>query len=99
MDTEPTFYEFVELCRDADKLLEPLLSEPSELKGKQPKNLKAAAVYYLARKRGLHITMHVLHLVYGVTPSSLMKLRRVIEKEVARCGETSSLETTAVRAY
>lgn len=79
-DKPLTFQQFVKLCGDADELLRKLLKGPSKLQGKRPYNLKAAAVWYLARQRGLHVTMHRLHMVYGTTYETLMDTRRRIEE-------------------
>ena len=75
-----SFQEFLQLCKDADQLLTRILEEPSRLQGRHPMNLKAAAVWLLARQKGLHITMHHLYLIYGSQQQPLMKIHKLIEK-------------------
>jgi len=50
------FEEFLQLCRDADGLLDSLKHDP-RLQGRTRRNLKPAAIHYLARKKGYHITL------------------------------------------
>ena len=82
--TSLTFSEFVNLCKDADQLISDLLKGSTELQRKHPINLKAAAVWYLARKRGLHVTAYHIFQIYGVYQPGLRSLRKLIEKEAER---------------
>lgn len=54
---QPTFQEYIRLCRDADTMIKKLFAEAPKLQSRKPKTLKAAAIHYLARKKGLNITL------------------------------------------
>jgi len=78
------FEEFLKLCKDADQLITNLLKGPSKLQGRRPKNLKAAAVWYLAKRRGLNVTLNHLYQIYGVYQPRLIEIHKIIEKEAAQ---------------
>ena len=62
-----TFEDFVRLCFEADSLLNALRASP-RLHGRRPTSLRAAAIRYLAKERGLPVTIHQLIMVYGARP-------------------------------
>ena len=78
------FKEFLQLCKDADQLITSLLKGPSRLQGRRPKNLKAAAIWYLARKRGLRVTFNHFYQIYGVYQPRLIEIHKIVEKEAAK---------------
>ena len=71
------FKEFLKLCKDA---IRKLLVGPSKLQGKRPNTLKAAAVHYLARKKGLPITLNNLYLIYGVYQESIFIAKKIFRE-------------------
>jgi len=73
--------DFVRLCRDASLLVDRLRSK-REFKNVKLKTLMPATVYFLARKRGLRVTLHQLCMIYGVTTPSIIRTRRRVEKAV-----------------
>ena len=72
------FEEFLSLCRDADKLLDSLKHNP-RIQGRAPRNLKPAAIHYLAQKRGQHVTMHHLYVIYGIGQARLIEIKKLIQ--------------------
>jgi len=73
------FKEFLSLCRDADKLLESLKHKP-RLQGRAPRNLKPAAIHYLAQKRGQKITLNHLYIIYGIRQPKLIEIKKLIKR-------------------
>ena len=51
------FKDFLQICRDADKLLDSLKHKPG-IQGRMRRNLKPATIHYLAQKRGQKITLN-----------------------------------------
>ena len=76
-----TYNEFLQLCKEADTLILKLLEAHSKLQGRRPKTLKAAAVWHLARQKGLHVTLNHIYVIYGIYQPNLIEVRRIIEKE------------------
>jgi len=72
------FEEFLNLCRDADNLLASLKHNP-RIQGRTPRNLKPAAIHYLAQKRGQKITLNQLHIIYGITQPRLAEIKKLIK--------------------
>jgi hypothetical protein len=86
MKAEPNsmeFEQFLKLCIDANELLTSLKHSP-KLQGKKPTSLKAAAVHYLARKRGIPVTLHDLYLIYGCMQQTIIPLERIIKEEAEK---------------
>jgi hypothetical protein len=78
-----TFEDFVRLCFDADVLLKTIgARSPARLGGRKPTALKAGAIRYLAKERGLPVTIHQLILVYGVTENAIMRNEKLIRELV-----------------
>jgi len=82
------FEEFLDLCRDADKLLDSLKNEPRlqgraprnlRLQGRAPRNLKPAAIHLLARERGQHVTMPHLYVIYGIDQARLIEIKKLLQ--------------------
>lgn len=73
------FEQFLTLCRDADDLLTSL-KHNAKLQGKKPRSLKATAVHYLARKRGIPVTLHHLYLIYGCIQRAIIRLEKIIKE-------------------
>jgi len=71
------FEEFLDLCRDADRLLDSLKHNP-RLQGRTPRNLKPAAIHYLAQKRGQNVTMHHLYTIYGIRQPRLIEIKKLL---------------------
>jgi hypothetical protein len=83
--SKPIIYnEFLQLCKDADNLILKLLEAHSKLQGRRPKNLKAAAIWHLARQRQLYVTSNHLYQIYGIYQPMLIEIRKIIEKEAAQ---------------
>ncbi len=71
------FDEFLNLCRDADELLRSL---KPRLQGRAPRNLKPAAIHFLATKNGQHVTMHHLYVIYGIRQPRLIEIKKLIKR-------------------
>ena len=72
------FEEFLNLCREADILISELLAKSPKLRGKRPKTLKASAVHYLARKKGLNVTLNNLYQIYGGYQETIFNAKKII---------------------
>jgi hypothetical protein len=75
----PTFEDFMQICKEADKLLAQITKFP-EAQGKKPSNLKAALIHYLAWKKGINVTLHHLYLIYGKPNFSITKNEKIIKQ-------------------
>jgi len=71
--------EFLSLCKEADNLIGELAKSP-KLKGKRSKTLKASAVHYLARKKGLNITLNNLYVIYGCHHMPMINAEKIIRE-------------------
>ena len=72
------FEEFLKLCKDANKLLDSLKHKIG-LQGRMRRNLKPAAIHYLARKRGQKITQNQLYLIYGIHQPNLIEIKKLLK--------------------
>jgi len=72
------FQEFLSLCKEADDLIIDLKSP--KLWGKRPTSLKAATIHYLARKKGLNITLCNLYTLYGCHPHTIIDAEKIIRE-------------------
>ena len=72
------FEGFLKLCRDADILLASL-KHNLKLKGRRRRYLKAAAIHYLARKRGQNVTFHHLYLIYTVDQGNVRENKKLLK--------------------
>ena len=79
-----TFFDFVKLCRDAERFLEEIKEKNphafKKLQRKKPSTLKASAIRYLARKRGMNVTLCDLYQIYGKTQQSIITTEKIIKK-------------------
>lgn len=73
------FEEFLNLCKDANKLLDSLKHKP-RLQGRMRKNLKAAAIHYLAQKQGQKITQNQLYLIYDIYQPRLIAIKKLLKE-------------------
>ena len=73
------FEEFLDLCRDADKLLDSLKHNP-RLQGRAPRNLKPAAIHLLAQKNGQHVTLNHLYIIYGIGQARLIEIKKLLKR-------------------
>lgn len=81
---QPTYKEFLQLCKKADQLINNILKGPSRLQGRRPKTIKAAAIWHLAKQKDIDITMNHLYIIYGVYQPRLIEVHKIIEKEAKR---------------
>ncbi|GAJ02041.1 unnamed protein product, partial [marine sediment metagenome] len=81
---QPSYEEFLQLCKDADNLIQDLLKGPSRLQGKRPSNLKSAAIWYLARQRKLNVTLNDLYHIYKSYQEALIEIHKIIKKEASQ---------------
>ena len=81
------YSEFLSLCKEADNLIRELLVKSPRLHGRRPNTLKAAAVHYLARKKGLHITLNNIYHVYGCYQSTTIEVEKIIRDLVEKEGD------------
>jgi len=72
------FEEFLNLCRDADNLLDSLKHNP-RIQGRAPRNLKPAAIHYLAQKRRQKITLNHLYIIYGITQPRITEIKKLLK--------------------
>lgn len=70
--------EFVELCAEANDLIKVVKKQTRALQGKRPTSVKAAAVHYLARQKGLPVTLHKLYLIYGCMQKTIIEMEKII---------------------
>ena len=78
-----SYFGFVNLCRDTDRFLEQLKQKkPSaiRLQGIKPSTLKVSAIHYLARKRGINVTLYDLYQIYGKAQQTIIKTEKIIKK-------------------
>lgn len=76
---DPTFEDFLGICREADDLLVQIRKFP-EAQGRKPSNLKVALIHYLAGKMGINITFHHLYLIFGKPNASIVEHKRIIKQ-------------------
>jgi hypothetical protein len=76
---DPTFEDFLQICREADDLLAQIRKFP-EVQGRKPSNLKIALIHHLAEKKGLNITLHHLYLIFGKPNFSITEHKRIIKQ-------------------
>lgn len=69
--------EFLSLCSEADNLINELAKSP-KLHGKRQKTLKASTLHYLARKKGLNITLNNLYQIYGCHQATIINAEKII---------------------
>ena len=77
------FSDFLELCRDAEEFLTEIKGKNLQgikLQGKKPRTLIATAIHYLARKRGINVTLHDLNVVYGIMPNTIMRTEKIMKE-------------------
>ena len=77
------FSDFLLLCRDAEEFLKEIKQKnPSaiRLQGKKPRTLKATAIHYLARKRGINVTLHHLNLLFDIQPNTIMRTEKIMKE-------------------
>lgn len=77
------FLLFVKLCKDADDFLREIKQKnPPTLKlqGIKPSTLKASAIHYLARKRGINVTLCDLYQIYGKLPNTIINAEKILKK-------------------
>ena len=75
--------DFLVLCRDAEEFVKKIKEKKPEalkLQGKKPLTLKVTAIHYLARKRGLNLTLHKLYRMYDITPQTIMETEKIFKK-------------------
>ena len=78
-----TLLDFVKLCRDAEDFLTKIKQKnPSaiRLQGKRPSTLKASAIHYLARKRGINVTLNDLYQIYGKFQSTIIETEKILKE-------------------
>ena len=78
-----SFSDFVKLCRDAERFLEEIKQKnPSAIRfqGIKPSTLKASAIHYLARKRGMNVTLCDLYQIYGKKQQTIINAEKILKK-------------------
>jgi len=75
---QPTFQEYIRLCKEADALIRDLLVKSTKLQGRRPKTLKAAAVHYLAGKKRLHVTLNDIFHIYGCYTDTIIRVEKIV---------------------
>jgi hypothetical protein len=76
---DPTFEDFLQICREADNLLAQVRKSP-KAQGRKPINLKAALIHYLAEKKGINITLNHLYQIFGKPNYIIEENKRVIKQ-------------------
>lgn len=75
--------DFLVLCRDAEKFINEMKDtkkpEALKLQGKKPSILKVSAIRYLAKKRGIKLTLHNLYLIYGISPHKIIETEKIFK--------------------
>ena len=77
-----SFFDFVELCKDAERFLEEIKHKDSngKLKRIKPRTLKASAIRYLARKRRITITLCELYQIYRVVHHAMIRTEKIFKE-------------------
>jgi hypothetical protein len=76
---DPTFEDFLIICREADDLLAQIRKNP-KAQSKKPINLKVALIHYLAEKKGINITLSHLYQIFGKPNYIIEENKRVIKQ-------------------
>jgi hypothetical protein len=76
---DPTFEDFLQICREADDLSARIRKSP-KAQGRKPINLKAALIHYLAEKKGINITLNHLYQIFGKPNYIIEENKRVIKQ-------------------
>lgn len=79
---DPTFEDFLQICREADDLLAQIRKSP-KAQGRKPINLKTALIHYLAEKKGINITLNHLYLIFGKPNYIIADNKRIIKQILA----------------
>jgi uncharacterized protein YcgL (UPF0745 family) len=75
---DPTFEDFLQICREADNLLAQIKNPKAQ--GKKPINLKAALIHYLAEKKGINITLNHLYQIFGKPNYVITENKKIIKQ-------------------
>lgn len=82
------FDHFLELVRDAEFFVGELRNKKPQgikLQGIQPSTLKATAIHYLAKKRGLDVTLNDLYIIYGKLQQTIIKTEKILKELDGDC--------------
>ena len=74
--------DFLLLCTDAEELIKKIKEKKPEgikLQGKKPLTLKVTAIHFLARKRGLNLTLYKLYRMYDITPQTIRETEKIFK--------------------
>ncbi|GAI67796.1 unnamed protein product, partial [marine sediment metagenome] len=71
--------EFVSLCKEADDFIRKILIKSPKLNGMRLNTLKASVVHYLARKKGLNVTLNSLYHIYSCCYTDIIRVKKVLE--------------------
>jgi len=77
---DATFEDFLQICREADDLLAQIRKSP-KAQGRKPINLKTALIHYLAKKKGINITLNHLYQIFG-KPNYIIEENKKITKQI-----------------
>jgi len=76
---DPTFEDFLQICREADNLLAQIRKNP-KAQSKKPINLKAALIHYLADKKGINITLNHIYQIFGKPNYVITENKKIIKQ-------------------
>ena len=76
---DPTFEDFLQICREADNLLAQIRKNP-KAQSKKPINLKAALIHHMAEKKGINITLNHLYQIFGKPNYVITENKKIIKQ-------------------
>lgn len=74
--------QLIQAGRDAHAVLELAKKADTRITRRQMKTQRAAAIWYLSKRRKLKITLHDLYALFNVTPRAVIKVTQQIQKAV-----------------
>jgi len=76
------YAQLIQAGRDAHAVLELAKKADKRLSRRHEKTQRAAAIWYLSKRRKLKITLHDLYALYYVTPRAVITVSKQIQKAI-----------------
>lgn len=74
--------QLIQAGRDAHAVLELAKKADTRISRRHEKTQRAAAIWYLSKRRKLEITLHDLYALYYVTPRAVITVSKQIQKAI-----------------
>jgi len=81
-ETNVKYDQLIQAGRDAHAVLELAKKADSRISRRREKTQRAAAIWYLSKRRKLKITLHDLYALFNVTPRHLISTTQQIRKAI-----------------